>query len=206
MLLKNLIFFLFLFSTVPLYSQSGWFQLQSGTTNSLRSIYFINSNTGWVTGDDGIILRTSNGGLNWISQTSNTNSALYGILFSDVNNGVATGYYYDGNPWCQETEIVLATTNGGTTWNIIRQGYAGRISDFTSDGNNNFYIAYDGRDMQCIMSTGAISKTSNNGLNWISYIPSNNGSYAYYSVHFINSATGWAGIIQTIAVTMLFKL
>jgi photosystem II stability/assembly factor-like uncharacterized protein len=50
---------------LPGYPSAGWVQQSSGTTAGLRSVFFINAQTGWVAGDTNFILRTKDGGANW---------------------------------------------------------------------------------------------------------------------------------------------
>ena len=45
-------------------SQSGWYQLNSGTVNNLNSVSFLNEFTGYMVGD-GLGIKTTNGGFNW---------------------------------------------------------------------------------------------------------------------------------------------
>jgi hypothetical protein len=52
------------------------------------------------------ILRTTNGGATWTSQSSGTLATLIGVHFTDANTGTAVG---GGG-------TILRTTNGGTTW------------------------------------------------------------------------------------------
>ena len=54
----------------------------------------------------GTIIRTTDSGTNWISQTSGTTGNLLGVSFSDANTGTAVG----------ETGKILRTTDGGTNW------------------------------------------------------------------------------------------
>jgi hypothetical protein len=73
--------------------------------NSLYTIYFNNVNTGYTAGEGGVILKTTNGGINWISQTSSTSSYLTEIFFYDLSTGYCVGGY----------GTILKTTNGGLT-------------------------------------------------------------------------------------------
>jgi photosystem II stability/assembly factor-like uncharacterized protein len=73
------------------------------TMNSLFGTYFINANTGIAVGNGGTILRTTNGGSSWISQTSGTTNGLYSVLFTDANTGTAVG----------SSGTILHTTNCG---------------------------------------------------------------------------------------------
>jgi photosystem II stability/assembly factor-like uncharacterized protein len=82
--LKLLILFLSLLSFSKLVSQTGWYPLQSGTTNVLNSVFFINNNTGFMSGNS-IVLKTLNGGTNWltISQSFGGSS----VSFINANAG-----------------------------------------------------------------------------------------------------------------------
>ncbi|MGH2576033.1 MAG: hypothetical protein ACRDFC_10080, partial [Ignavibacteria bacterium] len=43
---------------------SGWYPLNSGTFEHLRSVFFINNSIGFATGDN-VVLKTTNSGINW---------------------------------------------------------------------------------------------------------------------------------------------
>jgi photosystem II stability/assembly factor-like uncharacterized protein len=43
------------------FAQS-WVTQTSGTTNTLRDIFFIDGSTGWAVGENGTVLKTTNGG------------------------------------------------------------------------------------------------------------------------------------------------
>jgi hypothetical protein len=55
----------------PSLLKAQWFwQNPLPTGNSLKSVYFTDSNTGWAVGDVGIIFKTTNIGGKWISHGS----------------------------------------------------------------------------------------------------------------------------------------
>ena len=68
---------------------------------------------GWIIGDSGVILHTSNGGVNWIIQNQNVNHYLVNIFFLDKSNGWITAWYNNFN----NGSIIYKTTNGGHNWN-----------------------------------------------------------------------------------------
>ncbi len=74
-------------SAFNLFAQSGWFQLNSGTTKELSSTYFADPNTGYAVGDSGLILKITNGGLNWSTQVSNTLNFLASVSFAAQSSG-----------------------------------------------------------------------------------------------------------------------
>ncbi len=71
--------------------------------NGMYKIRFVNPNTGWICGEHGIIIKTTDGGTTWASQVSNLELDLFSIFFTDENNGWAVGQ--DG--------IIIHTGNGG---------------------------------------------------------------------------------------------
>ena len=49
-----------------LSSFAQWNAQTSGTTNFIASVFFVNADTGYVSADGGVILKTTDGGVNWI--------------------------------------------------------------------------------------------------------------------------------------------
>jgi hypothetical protein len=81
----------------------------SGTNQSLEGVSFTDANTGTTVGSDGTILRTTDGGTTWTSQSnpfSGTTYDFWDVFFSDANTGLVVG---NGG-------IILRTTTGGVTW------------------------------------------------------------------------------------------
>lgn len=103
---KHLFIILFLFQTTTLSAQNLVIQ-QSGTIANLRGVFFVDSLKGWVCGDSGIILHTSDGGNHWFRKNTGTSLRLEDLFFWDELNGWAVG----------DSGVVLHTDNGGTTWN-----------------------------------------------------------------------------------------
>ncbi len=72
----------------------------------MEGVSFTDSNNGTTVGDNGTILRTTDGGTTWNSQISGTTNNLNSVSFIDSDNGTAVGY--DGT--------ILRTTNGGVSF------------------------------------------------------------------------------------------
>ncbi len=106
---KKWIFLIPYIISLSCYSQR-WIQQNSNTTTPLYDCYFIDKNIGWVVGNAGTILKTTNGGQSWITQNSGVNVGLRGVYFLDSLNGFAVG-------GCQ---TLLRTKNGGVHWQILR--------------------------------------------------------------------------------------
>ena len=85
-----------------------WFPQTSGTSNTLMSVHFTDSQTGWAAGNGGTILKTANGGADWLVLTTGTTAHLKSIHFADSQTGWAVG----------NNGIILKTTNGGSSWSL----------------------------------------------------------------------------------------
>jgi photosystem II stability/assembly factor-like uncharacterized protein len=180
--------------------------------NSLSCVKFVDLNTGYAVGSNGTILKTTDGGLNWFSQTSGTTAGLCSVYFFDKDNGYSFG----------SEGTILKTTDGGNHW--IRQpsetfvsprsvffidrniGYAvgdNELIQKTIDGGASWVVQYSGTYGWWLTSvfftdantgyvvsyTGEILKTTDGGNNWTI-------QYDYYlplnSVYFTDSKTGYA--------------
>ncbi len=110
MLKKRLILtslcFLMLFITGHPGHVQKWSGQNSGVTSHLFTINFINDSHGYAAGDSGVILKTTNGGLNWTRMNSPTNQPISSIFFVNRDTG-----WVGGNQG-----IIFKTTNGGSGW------------------------------------------------------------------------------------------
>jgi photosystem II stability/assembly factor-like uncharacterized protein len=94
-----------------------WVQQNSGTVNILRDIEMINENTGWICGDGGTILKTTNGGENWINiPNPASGKPLFDIDYVDNTTMYCVGWF----------ETILKSTNMGDNWEVIRNGPSGQ--------------------------------------------------------------------------------
>ena len=137
----------------------------------LRDIEFINENTGWICGD-GIILKTTNKGLNWIVQDNPApGKYLFSIHPVDLNIIYCVGYF----------ETILKTTNGGENWIAIQNGIQGQGKSYRAIFFHNSLTGW-------VAGFGdRIYKTTNGGISFDSIsIP-----YSVLNdIHFKNHLTG----------------
>ena len=135
------------------FSETVWVKQNSGVTSNLNDIQMIDNTIGYVCGDNGVILKTTDGGNNWIKQTTNTVTNLNCILFLDENIGYTGG----------ENQLILKTTDGGNTWNFaygsgnvygenIYGMYAESASKIWVLCENRIYL-YDGKNSVVLPST-----------------------------------------------------
>ena len=72
---------------------TSWEEQISSAIYPLRSVYFINENTGWVIGELGLILKTTNGGVTFINED-----------LDQIPNGFSLNQNYP-NPFNPNTKI-----------------------------------------------------------------------------------------------------
>jgi photosystem II stability/assembly factor-like uncharacterized protein len=73
-----------------------------------ESVFFTGADTGYIVSSSSV-LKTTNGGIDWINQTPSLNGYYNAVFFRDRNSGYIIGGEYSDS--C--TSIMLKTTNGG---------------------------------------------------------------------------------------------
>jgi photosystem II stability/assembly factor-like uncharacterized protein len=106
---------LFLIITGSSFSQDYWERINSPAVNTLSKIFFIDSLKGWAVGDSGMIIFTTDGGLNWDIQNSNVSSDIISLFF--LNDSLGWALTQDVLTFPYRTKI-LNTTDGGSNWLI----------------------------------------------------------------------------------------
>ncbi|HRK00330.1 MAG TPA: T9SS type A sorting domain-containing protein [Ignavibacteria bacterium] len=173
--MKKIILILFLYSLTFSISEAQWIQQYPVTVGSaFRDIEFINRNTGWACGD-GIIVKTTNSGENWIVQSNPVpDKYLYSISPVDSMTVYCVGWF----------ETIIKTTNGGENWSIVRNGPSG----FGRSYQGSFFVNKDtGWICGQVWTYYNILKTTNGGDTWDS-------TYIFWGFlkdfYFINENTG----------------
>jgi photosystem II stability/assembly factor-like uncharacterized protein len=167
---------------LPGLASAGWVQQQSGTTASLRSIYFINAQTGWVAGDANgdphFILRTTNGGANWVRYSVDTLR-----IGSDVIR------FWDSQLGFVGSGVRLyKSTDGGLTWRYIPTRFwiphifnIAFVTPLKGWLVNTWFYSGDG-------GAGDLYQTIDGGETWVKRDSS--GSYLFRDVAFADSLFG----------------
>ena len=92
-----------------LYSQfsfAQWSKLNSGTTEELNAIYFVDSNIGFTCGKNGYVGKTINGGSSWTDVSLSNAFNLFDLYFIDSLKGYVVGL----------NALIYKTTDGGLSW------------------------------------------------------------------------------------------
>lgn len=106
----------------------GWeWQNPAPPSNHYWDVDFVDAEHGWVVGEFGTILRTTDGGRSWKLLDSgveiNSGGTLTEITFRQVKffdrlNGVVGGYTVLGTNDGAGEQLILRTTDGGETWQV----------------------------------------------------------------------------------------
>jgi polyhydroxybutyrate depolymerase len=115
---------------------------------ALYGVSFTDINNGTAVGDAGTILRTTDGGGNWIIQPSGTGYSLSAVHFTDSTTGTVVGY----------AGKILRTTDAGNTWVNQSSGLTNWLYG-VSFANENYGWA--------VGASGKILHTTNGGNNWL---------------------------------------
>ena len=172
--IPGIVFFALLFQLAPASAQV-WRVQNSGTSNDLNKIFFVDSIHGWAVGGNGTILRTTDGGGQWLQLESGETTALYqSASFIDTLNG-----------WViSKTNYVIKTTDGGKTWEKYLIPTSQIFYDiFFSDSNVGWMVGGSG-------VSGVIFRTEDGGNSWQRVRDSSRGG-SFRSIDFRNRNVGW---------------
>ncbi len=170
--MKSILLFtnIFILSSLIIYPQ--WTnQNPVPDGNDLYSTFFVDDNTGWIVGSEGFIKKTTNGGLDWIQQSSGTSLTLTSVQFINANTG-----------WlCGEGGIIIKTTDGGQNYFELTSGTTESLTDLQFlDIDIGYAVGYG----------ETILKTTNGGTSWV--VQSSGSGYDLFSVDFIDDLLGYA--------------
>lgn len=143
-----------------------------GFNNSLTSIHFLNSNTGWAVDRLGTILKTTDGGASWASEHNGLSYNLVSLQFVDS----LTGWMVGG------AGLIAKTTDGGYTWINQTSGTTSNLSVLNFKDAATGFVAG---------TNGTILKTTNGGNTWSSIQPAS-FSNTWTAVYFADANTGYA--------------
>ncbi len=139
------------FEEVP--GDAMWTYQQSNSTYDLKSVFFLNDNTGWIAGWNNTLLRTTDGGTTWTPASSGINHAMQNVFFANQNTGWAVSLYGG----------IFKSADGGDTWSTQNSG--------TSNGLNGLWMVDESTGF--IAGNWKVYKTTDGGENWVSKFDAN---------------------------------
>lgn len=152
----------------------------------LRSVCFVNPDTGWITGlshgypAQGYVLKTEDGGQNWTLQWTapgGVNTYLLKIVFKDPLTGWVAGFNDNAG-------IIYKTIDGGQNWySLPLPPSIAALPIFGLD-------FYDGqKGWYCTTGVGFIPYTTDGGATWTVV---SGGTGSLMDIRFVDSLCGWA--------------
>src|SRR6218665_861532 len=160
-------------------SQAQWIELNVGNTSAsnFTDVYAITPDIVIVTGTNGTILKTTDGGTTWQQKISGTTQNLGKIQFptSDIGYVIEAG------------GKLLKTTDSGETWLSIPITVENINSIFSMSCVNENLIF-----LSCIdsNSNSILLKSSDGGNSWEKVLGNDNQA-KFYDIQFLNGETGY---------------
>jgi photosystem II stability/assembly factor-like uncharacterized protein len=102
------VFIIFIFSE-SIFPQWHW-QNPNKKTTLFCELQFVNSSTGFACGQGGIMLKTTDAGVNWQSVTLPSDGMVLNLFFLNESKGWYIGF---------QENTLYKTTNGGESWNLV---------------------------------------------------------------------------------------
>jgi len=185
---KLFLTFVFVFISLNILAQSGWTLCNAPAFgNRVDDIFMVDTQIGYAVSGDGRIVKTTDGGNNWITLNQDTNIYCRSVEFINTQKGFVGGFPL----WDTLTSNVLRmTTDGGMSWTDLsplldssaRKGICGlAIPDSnTIYGCGNWYE-----------DSAYIVKSIDGGNTW-SFIDMHTYAAHLIDMYFLNKDTGFA--------------
>jgi photosystem II stability/assembly factor-like uncharacterized protein len=147
-----------------------WTKNETGATERLRAMAFLDVNRGFVIGDHGLLLATTDGGKKWRAQPLETKEHLMDITFAG-ESGWISGFQ----------GVLLHSADGGKTWAKQSTGTTQTLETvFFLDQDRGWAVGW----------AGTILLTTDGGKAWKSVV-SDAASWSLTSVQFRDPQNGW---------------
>lgn len=196
--------------TSILYTENGgadWEERSGPERNLIQDVFYVNRKIGFGLGQDGMLIRTEDGGENWedISFGNRSHLCMHGIAANDLWMGANQRIFHSadtGRTWKESSQllgnandilaisndrvlaalstgVILLTVNGGTDWDTVYN--AGTPLRCIAQIDDNMYMATG--------FNGTILRSGDQGSTW-NPIASPDATLHYEQVHFLNGK-GW---------------
>jgi len=172
------IFTIFTFLCFCINCSAQWVTQSIGNVNAstFTDVYAITPEIVIVTGDNGTILKTNNGGVTWQQISSGTNQNLGKIQFPTPNIG------YVVSAGAQ----LLKTTDSGDTWFSIDVPNISLIYSMSCINPNLIFLS-----CKDASSNSILLKSSDGGTSWEKVL-GNDSQQKFFDIQFLNGEIGYA--------------
>lgn len=144
------------------------------TDKALKALYFSTSLNGYAVGDDGVVIRTTDGGASWTKQSESAGDTLEDVFFVDSLYGWAVGK--DG--------YMIKSTDGGKTW----------VKQLKRTNYDLIKVRFDTRDSGVIVPNAypqMVLKTDNGGLAWTNVPTGYTGDIDIFDASMLSAKRYW---------------
>ena len=131
------------------WNNSGWVT----APDKLVDICFVGNDTGWACGSEGILLKSTDGGITWGIESSGTGNDLHSIWFTSAMVGYVVG---DGG-------TILKTATAGAGWQT-KNSYTTQSLKYICAAGSSLFVFGDGGTALKSTDGGATWSSSNSGL------------------------------------------
>jgi photosystem II stability/assembly factor-like uncharacterized protein len=178
---------------------STWRQAKVPTRATLTGVWFHDARLGWAVGHDEVVLRTEDGGENWVLQHSAPENLwpLLDVWFRDADHGIAVGAYGKylesrdgGRSWTERpfeptpAGTGAATPAATTPAPADAEEYADEGGDSltelegeSGDLHLNAIVPIDGSSLLLVGEAGALYRSDDAGGNWRQLASPYDGSF-----------------------------
>ncbi len=147
-LLTTSIFIFFI--TTQLFSQDGWdYQIiNNGNYNQFGAICAMDDNQVYVILDDGIFLKSTDGGVIWMEYNTGVSGYFFDMVFYSNDIGFAVG----------TNGSVIKTINGGEDWMLLSSGTSNDLFSISMPSLNTIWVVGD---------NGTVLNSVDQGGTWV---------------------------------------
>jgi photosystem II stability/assembly factor-like uncharacterized protein len=156
-----------------------WEAVDLALPNDLWSVFFISPLEGWLTGVDGLLMHSIDGGLTWETLNANTNKVITNVFFVTSQKGFIIG----------EDGLVKRTLNGGQSWTTQNLNTDATLRGIYFVNTEKGFIVGEGR---------TVKKTINGGQSWTTpSVPQAGVIRIYHDIVFCDEMHGYIVLKST---------
>ena len=177
-------------SAGPVFASVGWVTQVSGVSGFLSGVSCVDVATAWACGQNGTILRTTNGGKSWqkLKTALPADEEVTDVEFVSRTTGWAIG----------AANAILRTTNGGTSWSS--QSWLGSIYppillDVSAvDATHAWIGGYETSNWMNYSTYNSVLLGTRDGARWWSPggVAAGEYGHGFVGVDFVDLSHGWA--------------
>ena len=153
------------------WASAQWFEMEN-QLNSLRAwndIEFPTVSDGYIVGSHGLLLKTINGGDQWVISKLDSSETLSAIDFPTISTGYIVG----------SGGLMLKTTDAGITWSKLSFSSSDYLMDVEFVTDEKGFVG---------SKNGLLFTTTDGGQNWTSQ---NLGTYEIYNIIYTSDSVGF---------------